>query len=117
MAVGTESQVSEVEHRRLAGNLLESLRILLRGSFRVSHFYRHGIDLVRRQSRNMLQQAGAQMSEVAIGISCRRDTLIHLEDMHIRPGNFFISQFAKHDPGSVASTDRHDEAAARGNRS
>ena len=34
----------------------------------------------------MIEQAFAQMSEVPIGIACRRDPLVHLNDMHALQG-------------------------------
>jgi hypothetical protein len=37
--------MSEVEHRRGAGNLLECARIPTRGAFAVGIFHRHGMNL------------------------------------------------------------------------
>src|SRR5580704_5107737 len=64
----------------------------------------------------MLQQTFAQMSEISVGIAFRRDSFVHLNDMHTLPRHIFFSEIAKHDPRGFAATHCHDKFAASRNR-
>src|ERR1700722_13435319 len=64
----------------------------------------------------MLQQTFAQVSEVPVGITLRRDSFVHLDDVHALPRHVFFSEIAKHDPRGFAPTHGHDKLAATCNR-
>src|SRR5262249_38560404 len=74
-------------------------------------FHRHGMELFGTQ-RNPRQQGFAQVGEVPVWVSRRGDAIVHLYDLHLLPRYFFVCQDTQHLPGSMASTDRHDEAPA-----
>src|ERR1700722_6553379 len=56
------------------------------------------------------------MSEISVGIAFRRDSFVHLDDMHVLPRHIFFSEIAKHDPWGLATTHCHDKFAASCNR-
>ncbi len=91
VAVRAESQMHEIQHRRRAGNFLKCVRITFSGGFQIIFLHRHGVDLFRTQ-RRVRQQAFAQMREIAIRVTGRRDALIHLKHLDVRPRNFFVGQ-------------------------
>ena len=62
----------------------------------------------------MREQALAQVSEVPIGVSRRRDALVDLEDVYIGPRQGLIGELTQHLPRGVTAADGHDEATARG---
>ena len=64
----------------------------------------------------MFEQTFAQVGEISIRIAVGSHALIHLKNMHARPGNIFARQRAQHDPGCVATAHRESKTAARGNR-
>src|SRR5262245_42187757 len=64
--------------------------------------------------RNPLQQGFAQVGEIPVWVSWWGDALVHLYDMNLLPRDFFAREGTQHLPGSMASADRHDEAAACG---
>src|SRR5262245_28002964 len=63
--------------------------------------------------RCMPKQAFAQMSKVSIRVSRRCDALVNLHHVYAFPGHLFVCQSTQHLPRRVATTDRHDETAAR----
>ncbi len=74
----------------------QRVRVLLGGGFEWRHppaWHRS----VGRQ-RSMLQQAGAQVRQVAVGIARGRNALVDLKDMNVGPGHIFVGQLAQHDP-------------------
>jgi len=104
--------MGEVEDRRRARNLLKRRGVLAARRFQVCRFYGHGVNLLRAQ-RTMREQALLQVREVAIGMPRGRHALVHLDDMHVGPGQVLISQRTQHRPRGVPPTDGHDEATAR----
>src|SRR4030095_7496459 len=70
------------------------------------------MDLLGPQ-RRMLKQAFAQVGEVSIRVPRRRYALVHLHHMHALPGDLFACQSTQHLPRRVATTDGHNETAAR----
>jgi hypothetical protein len=64
--------------------------------------------------RGMLEETLADMSEVSIRMSLGCNTLVHLDDVDSRPGNFFVSQGTEHEPRRVAAADGHDKAVSLG---
>ena len=64
----------------------------------------------------MGKQALAQVGEIAVGIPMGGDPLVDLNDMHLRPRDFFVGKSAEHLPGSFSSAHRHNKASASGNR-
>ena len=62
----------------------------------------------------MREQALAQVSEVPIGVSRRRDALVDLDDVYIGPRQGLIGELTQHLPRGVTAADGHDEATARG---
>ena len=61
----------------------------------------------------MREQALPEMREVSVGVSRRRDALVHLDDMHVGPGHVLIGECSQHLPRGVTPADSHHEAAAR----
>jgi len=49
----------------------------------------------------MREQAFAQVSEVAIGMSRRRDALVDLDDVHMGPRQVLIGELTQHLPRGV----------------
>ncbi len=113
VAVGAEAEVNEIEHQRRAADGAESGGVLQGGHVQVRRVHRHGIDLRGRDGR-MIQQAFAQVREIAVGMSRRGHALIDLYEVHMRPGHIFAGEHAQHQPRGVAAADGHDEAAAIG---
>ena len=107
--------MGEVKHRRRARDPFESARVAPGGGLQVDLFDRHGVDLLQRQ-RRVLEQALAQMREVAIRIACGGDALVHLHHLHAAPRNVLVREHAQHPPGRAAAADRHDEPAPRRDR-
>ena len=114
VAVRAEAEMNEVEHGRRARHLLQRLGILLGRTIEVGCLDRHRMDVVGAQ-RRMIEQAFAQMREVSVRIGRRRHPLVHLNHMHVLPGELLVGQCAQHHPRRAAAAHRHDEAPARGN--
>jgi hypothetical protein len=112
VAVRPEAEMDEVEYRRRAGDYAEGLDKSQCRSFQVGGFHRHRVDLFGAY-RGVLEQAVAQMGQVAVGMPLRRHTLVDLGHMHPAPRNIFACEVAKHDPWGMAAAYRKDEAAAR----
>jgi hypothetical protein len=87
VAVRSETEMDEVEHRRGACHVPQRRGILLGGAGEIGCFDRHRVHVIGGE-RRMLKQALAQMHEVAIGIAGRSNPLVHLEDVRLLPGNF-----------------------------
>src|SRR5690349_1011917 len=100
MAVGTETEVDEVEERWRSCDVLESQGVLPGCSLQVGRVDRHGMDLLRAQ-RDILKKAFAQVGEISVRMSIRGHTLVDLTYMHTRPGDIFPCQHSQHDPRSV----------------
>ena len=64
----------------------------------------------------MPKQAFPQVREVSVGAASRRDSLIHLHDVHRIPGDVCARQSAKHKPRCTTAAHSHDEAATRSDR-
>src|SRR5258708_31376754 len=71
------------------------------------------MDLLGPQ-RTMREQALPQMREVSIGVSVRRHTLVHLDDVHAGPWHLFVGEETQHGPRRATPADGHNEAATRG---
>ena len=115
MAVRSEPQVNEIEHRRRAGDLAESPRILRGCRFQVGRFDRHGVDLFRTQWR-VSSRLSRRCVRFLSGSSRGRNSFVHLHHVNGIPGNIFSGQIAEHDPRGVAAADGHDKSAARCDR-
>ena len=59
-----------------------SAAIVANDPVEIGRFDRHGMDMIGQEWR-MIEQAFAQMREVAVGIAGRRDPLVHLHDVHV----------------------------------
>ena len=105
--------MSEIEHGRRAGDVLERRGVLDARGFEISRFHRHGMNLLGAK-RAMRKQAFAQVREVPVGMSRRRHPFVHLHDVHVGPGHLFVGQGAQHRPWRMTAADRHDEATTRG---
>ena len=64
--------------------------------------------------RRLLQQTFAQVRQVPVRVSRRGHPFVHLDDMHVFPGQVLGGQGAQHLPGRATSAHGHDETAARG---
>ena len=106
--------MNEIEHRRRACHVPQRQGVLLGRAIEIRCFDRHRVDVIGEQ-RRMIEQAFAQMREVSVRIACRRYPLVHLNDMHLLPGELLVGQCAQHQPRRAAAADRHDEAPARSN--
>ncbi len=90
MAVRAETEMDKIEHRRRAGDLFENVRIAF-GLRSPAPATSTGIAWIwPRAQRRMLKQAFIQVREVSIGVSPRRDALVHLHYMYGFPGNIFV---------------------------
>src|SRR5215471_8799824 len=67
MAVGPESEMNQIEHRRRTCDLLQRPRVLLAGGFEIARFHRHLMKLFRIE-RRVVKQALAQVRQISIGI-------------------------------------------------
>ena len=105
--------MDEVEDRRRAGNLLKREGVARGRGLQVEVFHGHAMDLSMAQ-RGMLQQAFAHVREVSIRVSHGGHTLVYLDHVDALPWDFFAGQGTEHEPRSMAATNGHDEAAARG---
>src|ERR1700756_3565521 len=56
------------------------------------------------------------MSEISVGIACRRYSFVHLGDMHVLPQHILVPEIAKHHPRGFATTYCPDKFAASRNR-
>ena len=75
----------EVEHRRRAGKLAQRRAVRRGRGLEVRRLDRHRVDLVGAQ-RRVIEQALAQVREIAVRIAGRRDALVHLQDVHASHG-------------------------------
>src|SRR5918999_4246295 len=99
MAVGTETEVDEVEHRRRSCELPQSQGVLRGCGLQVRRFHGHGMDLLRVQG-GMLKQAFAQVREVSVQVSVWSHTLVDLTYMYTYPRDIFPRQRPQHEPRS-----------------
>src|SRR6185295_323238 len=53
------------------------------------------------------------MCKVSVRVSCGSDSLIYLREMYCFPGNVFMGQSPKHEPGCLPAAHRHDESPTR----
>jgi len=84
---------------------------------KVHRFDRHRMDVIGGE-RRMIEQAVAEMREVAVGIACGGNPLVDLNHVHLSPGKRVGRQCAQHQPGRAAAAERHpkrprDASAAR----
>ena len=107
--------MNEVEHWRRACHRLQCTAILLGRAIKIRRFDRHWMDVIGGERRT-IEQAVAEMREVAVGIACGGNALVDLKHVHLTPGKRVASQCAQHQPRRVTAADRHDEASARCHR-
>jgi len=93
--VRSQAEVDQVKDRRLACDFREDLSVVDGRGFQVGRLHRHGVRLVQSQ-RRMVEQAFAQVTPVAVGVSGGGDALIDLGYMDRVPGHIFTSQRAEH---------------------
>ena len=115
MAVGAEPEMHEVEHRRRAGHRGERRRVACRRDAEIRELDRHRVDLLRRQ-RRAVEQALAEVRQVAVGVAGGRDALVHLEEVHARPRHVLARERAQHQPRRAAAAHGEGEAPARRDR-
>jgi hypothetical protein len=88
------------------------LGISRRRGFQVGGVHRHGVDLFSAY-RSVLEQAVAEMGQVAVGMPLWRHTLVDLGHLDAAPRDIFAHEVTKHDPGGMAAAEGNGEAAAR----
>src|SRR5574338_93729 len=94
--------MNKVEHRRSAGNVLESRSVSSGRGLQVWGVHRHRMDLFRPE-RSSLDQTLTQVSEISIRVSLWCDTLIYLEYVYMFPRHILCSQQLQHSPRSSAT--------------
>jgi hypothetical protein len=78
VAVRSEAEMNQIEHRRRSGDRLKIPGVRGRRRLQVGNFHWHRVDLLRAQ-RNVLQKTFAQVGEVPVRISGGSDSLVDLE--------------------------------------
>src|SRR6476661_1441405 len=102
--------MSEIEHRRRTGHLIESHCVASGRGVQVRPLYWHGKDLLGSQ-RRVLEQAFTQVTEISIWVSGWRYALVNLHHAHAFPRYLFVCQGTQHFPRGMTTANGHNEAA------
>jgi hypothetical protein len=102
VTVWTKTKMHEVEDDGRASNSPKILRVAFRAGGEIGHRDWHRKDLLGLDTR-VRQQTFAEVGEVSVRMTVRRDTLINLGNVYHVPRNSFVSEVAKHLPGCSAA--------------
>ena len=113
MSIGSQSEVGEVDDGRGSADRIQHGRVVAAGLIQIRRLHWHGVDLIFR-NRGVGKKTLAQMGEVAVLVPRRSDALVHLDDMHIGPGHFFVGEVPEHLPRGAPPAYGHDKASTSG---